>query len=103
MCALLDDLGELDRLAIEGVVFSYELFDAFPVHRLIGRAGGDVGELLVDWTADQGLVYVEGDLSDGALAELLGDRRLEPGRSRISRRRGRRSTAPSRAVFAAAS
>jgi len=76
---LLDDLAELDRLAIEGVVFSYELFDAFPVHRLIGRAGGEVGELLVDWSADDGLVYVESDLTDGALAELIGECRLEPG------------------------
>ena len=55
------------------MVFSYELFDAFAVYCLIGRAGGEVGELLVDWTT------VEGDLTDGALAELLGDRRLEPG------------------------
>jgi SAM-dependent MidA family methyltransferase len=76
---VLEDLAELARLEIEGVVFSYELFDAFPVHRLIGRHGGMAGELLVDWSAGQGFGWVERDLSDPALGELLGGRVLEPG------------------------
>jgi SAM-dependent MidA family methyltransferase len=64
--------------AIEGLVFSYELFDALPVHRLIGRADGSVGEL---WVAlgDRGLAYVERELSDPALASLLGGEPLAPG------------------------
>ena len=74
---VLADRGELGRLAIEGVVFSYELFDALPVHRLIGRGEGDVGELLVDWRADCGFVYVEADLSDRGLQDLLVGHRLE--------------------------
>jgi SAM-dependent MidA family methyltransferase len=76
---VLADLGELGRLAVEGVVFSYELFDALSVHRLIGRAAGEAGELLVDWSADGGFVYVESGLSDSALAGLLDGHRLEPG------------------------
>ena len=76
---VLADRSELGRLAIEGVVFSYELFDALPVHRLIGRGEGDVGELLVDWRADCGFVYVEADLSDRGLEDLLVGHRLEPG------------------------
>jgi SAM-dependent MidA family methyltransferase len=75
----LRDLAELAELAIEGVVFSYELFDAFPVHRLIGRADGGIGELLVDWREDRGFFYVEGDLSRGDLADLLDGGRIEPG------------------------
>jgi SAM-dependent MidA family methyltransferase len=75
----LRDLAELRELGIEGLVFSYELFDAFPVHRLIGRAGGQVGELLVDWRAVEGFVYVESDLSSPGLETLLGGHRLEPG------------------------
>jgi SAM-dependent MidA family methyltransferase len=60
-------------------VFSYELFDALPVHRLIGRAGGGTGELWVDWRESDGFFYVEGDLSDPALLGLLGGRLLVEG------------------------
>jgi SAM-dependent MidA family methyltransferase len=76
---VLAGLAELGRLAVEGIVFSYELFDALSVHRLVGCAGGDVGELLVDWSEDGGFVYVEGGLSDSALAGMLDGHRLEPG------------------------
>ena len=38
-----------------------------------------MGELLVDWRADQGFTYVEGGLSDPALEELLGEHRLDRG------------------------
>jgi SAM-dependent MidA family methyltransferase len=75
----LRDLAELTELGVEGVVFSYELFDALPVHRLIGRADGRVGELLVGWQSDRGFGYVESELSSAELEDLLGGHRLEPG------------------------
>jgi SAM-dependent MidA family methyltransferase len=75
----LADLGELSGLGVEGVVFSYELFDAFPVHRLIGLPDGGVGELWVDWDAERGFVYREGGLSHPGLVDLLGGHRLAPG------------------------
>lgn len=71
----LDEAGE-----VEGLIFSYELFDALPVHRLIGRADGGIGELRVDLQEDE-FVWREGGLSD---PELLGalrepDVTLRPG------------------------
>ena len=73
----------LDRLgdgAVDGLVFSYELFDALPVHRLVGRAAGEgVGELLVGWSEAAGFHYLAGDLSDPALIDLLGGRSLAVG------------------------
>jgi SAM-dependent MidA family methyltransferase len=75
----LSALAELRELAVEGVVFSYELFDAVPVHRLIGRVDGGIGELLVDWREDQGFFYVESDLSSDSLHDLLDGHALEPG------------------------
>ncbi len=63
---------------IEGLIFSYELFDALPVHRLVGREGGGVGELWVD-VESEGFVWREGELSDPALVDLLGGSALVPG------------------------
>lgn len=63
---------------VEGLIFSYELFDALPVHRLIGREGG-VGELWVDLDDEGGFTWREGELSDPALKDLLGDAKLQPG------------------------
>src|SRR3954447_5970992 len=40
----LEAIGEGE---IEGLIFSYELFDALPVHRLVGREDGSVGEMWV--------------------------------------------------------
>jgi SAM-dependent MidA family methyltransferase len=40
-------LDEVPEGSVEGLIFSYELFDALPVHRLIGRAGVPPGELYV--------------------------------------------------------
>jgi SAM-dependent MidA family methyltransferase len=71
-------LSELEA-GIVGLVFSYELFDALPVHRLIGQAGGGVGELLVDWREGDGLVYRESELSDLGLLDLLGGHSLAAG------------------------
>jgi len=59
---------------IEGLIFSYELFDALPVHRLIGSNR----ELWVDVEGD-GFIWKEGELSDPALPDLLGGVVLQPG------------------------
>jgi SAM-dependent MidA family methyltransferase len=66
---------------IDGLIFSYELFDALPVHRLIGKADGSVGELLVDLDADGAFAWREGEISDLGLLELLRnpDISLQPG------------------------
>ncbi len=74
--AALEDIGERE---IEGVVFSYELFDALPVHRLIGRADCSLGELWVDLDSDGRFAWREGELSDPSLPGLLGDASLAPG------------------------
>ena len=70
---------DLEAGSLEGLVFSYELFDALPVHRLVGREGRGPGELLAGLTADGEWEWVEAELSDPALAELLVDARLAPG------------------------
>lgn len=72
-------LAEVETSAIAGLVFSYELFDALPVHRLIGGSDGKVAELWVDLDASGGFRYAEREPSDAALAELLGGIRLAPG------------------------
>jgi SAM-dependent MidA family methyltransferase len=79
--AAVSDLSEIPDGGIEGLIFSYELFDALPFHRLIGRADGSVGELWVDGGADGGLGWREGELSDPALLDLLRgpDVELQPG------------------------
>ena len=56
---------------IRGLVFSYELFDALPFHRLIGRSSGKPGELLVGEGPEGGFRWVEGELSRAGLADLL--------------------------------
>ncbi len=57
--------------SIRGLIFSYELFDALPVHRLVGREGGHVGELWVGLDDHDAFAWRHGDLSDRALVELL--------------------------------
>jgi SAM-dependent MidA family methyltransferase len=64
----LEAIGEGE---IEGLIFSYELFDALPVHRLVGRADGTVGELWVDLDAEGAFTWREGDVSDPKLPGLL--------------------------------
>lgn len=67
---------------VEGLLFSYELFDALPVHRLVGRAcggPGELGELWVDLDEGGAFTWREGELSRPELAELLGGAGLEPG------------------------
>lgn len=64
---------------VQGLIFSYELFDALPVHRLIGQADGTIGELWVGVGEDGGFAWREGELSDSALLDLLGGAVLAPG------------------------
>lgn len=71
---VLEELEELPARSLRGLLFSYELFDALPVHRLIGRPNGGVGELWVDLGADGEFRYVEGELSEeDLLACVEGD------------------------------
>jgi SAM-dependent MidA family methyltransferase len=72
------DLTEIPEGSIDGLIFSYELFDALPVHRLFGRKAGTVGEVWVDLDANGDFAWREGGLSDPALEELLGESRLAP-------------------------
>lgn len=74
----LDEVGEGE---VEGLIFSYELFDALPVHRLVGRADGTVGELWVDLDTEGAFVWREGEVSAPELLDLLRnpDVSLQPG------------------------
>lgn len=70
----LEELGQ-----VEGLVFSYELFDALPVHRLVGRSDGGVGELWVDVDRESRFVWSEREVSDPGLPRLLSGLSLAPG------------------------
>ena len=74
-------LAEIGDGEIDGLIFSYELLDALPVHRLIGRADGSVGELRVSLDDAGSFVWEEGELSDPELLGLLQDpdAELRPG------------------------
>ena len=75
------DLDDVERGQLEGMVFSYELFDALPVHRLIGLGEGRVGEMLVGVDPDGSFAWSEEEISDSGLADLFADEceLLEPG------------------------
>ena len=62
---------------IEGIIFSNELLDAFPVHRLIYR-GADWREMYVGLSPDDDFVWVEGELTDRSLTGV--DENLSEGR-----------------------
>ncbi len=77
-------VGSLEAVGageIAGLIFSYELFDALPVHRLVGREDGSVGEMWVDMEKDGAFVWREGEVSDPNLLDLLRnpDVPLQPG------------------------
>jgi len=77
-------VGNLEAIwegEIEGLIFSYELFDALPVHRLVGREDGSVGEMWVTIDKDGEFAWREGDVSDSALLDSLKnpDVSLQPG------------------------
>jgi SAM-dependent MidA family methyltransferase len=67
----LDSLEEVAAGGVAGLIFSYELFDALPIHRLIGRGPGLPRELWVGLDPDGGFTWVEGELSRSDLADLL--------------------------------
>jgi SAM-dependent MidA family methyltransferase len=73
----LSELNAVPKASLTGLVFSCELFDALPAHRLIGRGDGEVGEVWVDLDTAGEFTWRRGDLSDPALLELLGGERLE--------------------------
>lgn len=75
----LDDLTAVPAGSLPGLVFSCELFDALPVHRLIGLAAGVVGELWVGLDTAGDFTWRPGKLSDPSLLELLGGEELEVG------------------------
>jgi SAM-dependent MidA family methyltransferase len=77
-------VGSLDAVGegeIEGLIFSYELFDALPVHRLVGREDGSVGEMWVAIDKEGEFGWQEGEVSDSALLDSLmnPDISLQPG------------------------
>jgi len=81
--AEVETIAELAAVAegeIHGLVFSYELFDALPVHRLVGRRGGQVGELYAALDGEKGeWTWQEGELSAPHLRDLLGGIEIAPG------------------------
>jgi len=66
-----ENLEAIGEGEIEGLIFSYELFDALPVHRLVGREDGSVGEMWVAIDKEGAFVWQEGDVSDPALLDSL--------------------------------
>ncbi len=72
-------LDALEEGEVNGLVFSYELFDAFPVHRLIGLGDGGIGELWVGLDENGNYEWRRSALSDPQLAGLLGGENLDAG------------------------
>ena len=67
------DVDELRGLQpVVGCVISNELLDAFPAHVFTVREGG-VLERYVDLDDDGGLVFVEGEVSDVAIVDRVGE------------------------------
>jgi SAM-dependent MidA family methyltransferase len=56
-------LSEITEAFGHAVIFSNELLDAFPVHRVIGR-GGNLRELCVGLNESNSFVWIESDLSE---------------------------------------
>ncbi|MGH9464919.1 MAG: SAM-dependent methyltransferase [Thermoanaerobaculia bacterium] len=71
----IEGVADLDGIAprsIDGLVFSYELFDALPVHRFVRRADGGLGELWVELDDEGRFAWREGPLSHGHLPVRVG-------------------------------
>ncbi len=64
-------LNDIAPESITGLIFSYELFDALPVHRLVQRTDGTLGELMVDLGAGGDFEWLEADLTTPELSELV--------------------------------
>jgi len=65
------DLETRGARSVDGIVFSYELFDALPVTRLLGGAGGELGELRVALEATGELVWRPYPTSPAAARAVL--------------------------------
>src|SRR3954465_10069934 len=76
-----ENLEAIGEGEVEGLIFSYELFDALPVHRLVGREDGSAGEMWVAIDKEGTFVWQEGEVSDPALLDSLKnpDVSLQPG------------------------
>ena len=69
--------SEVELPCVEhGVFFSNELFDAFPVHRLV-KQDGEVQEMYVTVGADNDFVWFTGSLSTPRLSEFCREHSLE--------------------------
>jgi SAM-dependent MidA family methyltransferase len=68
-----DDLADLAQSPVRGLVFSYELFDALPVHRLVKGDGHAWRELGVALDDDKGFRWQELAADRTDLSELLGE------------------------------
>lgn len=66
----IDDMAEINHgKPVKGIIFSNELIDAFPVHR-VKQVSGELKEILVDYV-DGELVETLGPLSQSLLAEYF--------------------------------
>ena len=63
------DLGDLSSGAVSGVIFSNELVDAFPVHRVVNRRVG-LRELFVSWSG-HGFIEIEAPPGTPALEQYF--------------------------------
>lgn len=76
-------LDEIGPRGVRGMIFSYELFDALPFNRLLGREAGTpagpLGEVLVGIERGGDFHWVEGEISRAGLDGLLGGEALEAG------------------------
>ncbi|MCZ6727307.1 MAG: SAM-dependent methyltransferase [Acidobacteria bacterium] len=68
-----DGLADLADAPVRGLVFSYELFDALPVHRLVKGDEHEWRELGVGLDDDEGFRWQELAADRTDLAELLGE------------------------------
>ena len=68
--------ADLAAAAVTGMVFSYELFDALPVHRVVGRPDGGYSELRVAATPEGAFGWVAQPPEDAALAETIAQRQI---------------------------
>lgn len=62
-----DDLSAIPRRSVVGLVMSYELFDALPVHRFVRGGDGGLGELWVALDEEGHFAWRGGPLSHGHL------------------------------------
>lgn len=61
-----DELAAVAERSVRGLLFSYELFDALPVTRLVGGRDGDLGERRVALDGEDRFTWVDGEASDAA-------------------------------------